>query len=247
MLDAKTKLEIDKRSKSRKIKEIIKKYPKVYEVLLKLRTAYLKMQSRERIFSKVYETNAWGDEESLSGSGSNLKETEAIRKKLPALFKKLKIKSLVDIPCGDFYWMKSLLADCKSIKYFGGDIVPEMILINNSKYKTSKIKFEKVDLVMDKVPKGDAVLCRDCLIHLSFKDGLKAIENICNSKSGYLLSTTFPHIKINKNSPTGPHGREINLELAPYNFPKPLSLINEGVANCPDKCLGIWKIKDLTK
>lgn len=245
--DAKAKLALERKSKSRKIKEFIKKYPSVYNATLKLRTIYLRLQSREKIFSSVYNTNAWADAESLSGPGSNLNETAVIRKELPKLFKKFNIKSVVDIPCGDFYWMKYLMKDCSEINYLGGDIVKQMIHSNNLKYGNSRIKFRKIDIVSNKVPKGDVVLCRDCLIHLSFADGLKAIENIRNSGTGYLLSTTFPNISVNKNSPTGPHGREINLQLPPYNFPKPLLLINEGVPKCPDKNLGLWKIKDLIK
>jgi len=243
--EAKVKLEHDRKSKSRKLKELIKKYPGLYSFMLKLRTISLNMRSRESIFSKVYETNAWADEESLSGSGSNMAETAAIRRELPKIFRDLKINSLVDIPCGDFYWMKHLLADCPKLTYFGGDIVGEMISKNNRRHRNLKVRFGKIDLVSDNVPKGDAILCRDCLIHLSFKDGLKAINNIKKSGSEYLISTTFQHLSINENSPTGPHGREIDLQLAPYNFPKPLMLINEEVPNCPHKCLGIWEIKDL--
>ncbi|MEK6849969.1 MAG: class I SAM-dependent methyltransferase [Nanoarchaeota archaeon] len=245
--DAKAKLERDKKSKNRRIKEFIKKYPAVYGAMLKLRNLYLRLQSREKIFSSVYNKNTWADAESLSGPGSNLNETTVIRKELPKLFKKFNVKSIVDVPCGDFYWMKYLIKDYPEINYFGGDIVKQMIHSNNLRFGNSRIKFRKIDIVSDKIPKGDIMLCRDCLIHLSFSDGIKAIENIKGSDSKYLLSTTFSNITVNKNSPTGSHGREINLQLHPYNFPKPILLINEGVPKCPHKNLGLWRIEDMIR
>ena len=43
-----------------------------------------------------------GDSNSFSGTGSNLDQTKEIIKKLPILIKNYKIKSILDIPCGDF-------------------------------------------------------------------------------------------------------------------------------------------------
>ena len=43
---------------------------------------------------------------------------------------------MLDIPCGDFYWMKEV--DLKDIEYIGADIVDELIKKNNDKFKAVK-------------------------------------------------------------------------------------------------------------
>ena len=62
--------------------------------------------SNEKIFTKFYNRNKWGNLESFSGDGSTIKETTKTRKIIENVIKKYKIKSLLDIPCGDFNWMK---------------------------------------------------------------------------------------------------------------------------------------------
>jgi hypothetical protein len=57
-------------------------------------------------FEGMYEQNIWGDRESRSGSASNLKSTERLRAELPALLRDLGVRSLLDIPCGDWVWMQ---------------------------------------------------------------------------------------------------------------------------------------------
>src|SRR5438552_4004881 len=89
-----------------------------------LRHRQLAMQSHSRIFDRIYHRNRWGDWESASGSGSNLAQTRVVRRVLPLLVEELGCRSLLDIPCGDYFWMKMLDMD---IDYTGGDIVPALI------------------------------------------------------------------------------------------------------------------------
>ena len=56
-----------------------------------------------------------------------------------------------------------------------------------------------MDLINDDLPKVDLIIVRDCLVHFSNKDIFKAIENIKQSKSKYLLVTTFSDLKKNEN------------------------------------------------
>ncbi len=73
------------------------------------------------IFTAIYEKHYWEDDESRSGGGSNLYATEKIRKAIPGLFSKYGVRSVLDIPCGDFVWFKEMKLDLES--YIGGDIV----------------------------------------------------------------------------------------------------------------------------
>jgi hypothetical protein len=97
-------------------------------------------------------------------------------------------------------------------------------------------------------PAADLLLCRDCLVHLSFADIDKALRNIRRSSLAYLLTTTFPAESVNADIVTG-DWRPLNLQAAPFNLPTPVELINEGCTEgdgaFADKSLGLWRIRDL--
>lgn len=64
----------------------------------------IKNRSIKSIFTEFYEPI--GDREMISGSGSDLVQTAAIARAIPELIKELKVKTMLDAPCGDFYWMR---------------------------------------------------------------------------------------------------------------------------------------------
>lgn len=192
------------------------------------------------VFSRIYMQNHWGDAESVSGTGSNREQTTAIRAALPALLTSLG-GSILDVPCGDFHWQ--LEAIPPTIRYIGGDIVPELIERNRAAYASRD--FRVIDLIKDDLPASDVLLVRDCLVHLSFSDATRAIENIRKSNVRYLLATTFVDRTFNEDIPTGAW-RPLNMQLAPFNFPSPLQLVDERcTGNFSDKALGVWRISDL--
>src|SRR5215217_7560047 len=57
-------------------------------------------------FSEIYEKKTFGGRLSRSGEGSDLLQTQVVRNDLPKILKRLSIQSLMDAPCGDWYWMK---------------------------------------------------------------------------------------------------------------------------------------------
>ena len=74
-----------------------------------LKRYFRPFRSEESVFSKVYRNNEWWDgEESKSGPGSGLTQTRRLRQELPLLFKELGVRTLLDAPCGDFYWTYSI-------------------------------------------------------------------------------------------------------------------------------------------
>lgn len=203
-------------------------------------------KSTKNVFESIYTNNGFKGKDSISGPGSDIEQTKVIRTYIPRLISKLYVKNILDIPCGDFYWMK--LVDLSPSNYIGGDIVKDLIKNNNQIYGKEKIKFSVIDLLKDPLPHSELLICRDCLVHLSYKDIQKAINNIKNSSIEYLLTTTFSERKENSDIQTG-QWRPLNLRLYPFNFPEPLELLNE---NCTendslytDKSLGLWKICDL--
>jgi hypothetical protein len=201
----------------------------------------LKDRFYKQTFQTIYEKNAWGDPQSLSGEGSNLDQTKAVRRELPKLAKELKVNSMLDIPCGDFFWMKEVKLD---LQYIGGDIVPALVERNQRLYCDQQHTFALLDLLGDPLPRVDLIFCRDCFVHFSFRSIFRALDNMRNSRSTYLLTTTFTERKSNEDITTG-SWRPINLQFPPFNFPPPLLVMDE---ECPvngygDKHLGLWKIE----
>ena len=197
------------------------------------------------IFKKIFDLHHWYDEESKSGPGSGLSQTRAVRKFLSDLLVQLQASTILDIPCGDFYWMKEVdLADCN---YCGADIVDDIINQNKIMYSNRRRKFIVADLTTSRLPVADLILCRDCLVHFSYEDIRKALANIQNSECKYLLTTTFPG-RINKDIRTG-EWRPIDLEASPFFLRKPLGLFNEncteGYGEYRDKSLALWEIDHL--
>ena len=133
-------------------------------------------------------------------------------------------------------------------RYIGADIVEELVLSNSRNYGGRLREFCVRDLTQDRLPTSDLVLCRDCLIHLSFRDINKALANIKASGSKYLLTTTFTDRPANLNTITGGF-RPLNLQIAPFDFPNPICVINEGYelegGTARDKSLGFWRIDEL--
>ena len=207
-------------------------------------------EPRYTVFRRIFDLNLWGNCESISGEGSTLERTAAIRSELPGLLARHGVRSMLDAPCGDFFWMKELALDVDS--YIGADIVPELIARNNECHSSPQRRFIVCDLVEDELPRADLVFCRDCLVHLSYAETKRALENFRRSGATWLLTTTFPDRRDNHDIKTG-DWRPINLERPPYGFPPAVELINE---NCdevdevlgafPDKSLGLWRLADLS-
>lgn len=208
--------------------------------------AQLRRRTAEEVFTDIFRGNKWGGTESVSGGGSDLFQTRVVRETLPSVLRDFSVHSMLDIPCGDFNWMRHV--GLESIDYTGADIVADLIRRNGQQHQAPNVHFCRLNLVEDKLPKVDLVFCRDCLVHLSFKDIFMALHNICDSGSTYLLTTTFTGRQQNSDILTG-RGRPLNLELPPFSLPPPLLAINEQCTEDDgaygDKTLGLWKVSDI--
>ena len=76
----------------------------------------------------------------------------------------------------------------------------------------------------------------------------KSIFRIKQSKSKYLMATSFVNIQTNSDILTA-NWRPINLEKKPFNFPEPIITINEECEEMDriysDKCICLWEIEEL--
>lgn len=222
----------------------IKRIPGLYEFLRYRVYGPLRSKSRKQVFLKIYRENLWGDKSSVSGPGSSLEMTAELRNALPGLLAELQVKSLLDLPCGDLEWIKHVPLGID--RYIGADIVEPLIESNRVEHAQFG-EFLHLDLLKDALPTVDAIFCRDCLIHLSNRDVLTALRNVAKTSAQYLITTTFPDLKVNTDTVT-PYWRALNLQLPPYNLPPPMHLIRDYSPLQPEdqqKYLGVWRISDL--
>jgi hypothetical protein len=200
----------------------------------------------ESTFAPFFTENLWGDVESVSGPGSSLTSTAKLRRELPKLLQKIGARTLLDAPCGDFNWMKETQLGVE--QYTGVDIIPDLITRNQKLYGNNETRFLLLDVTRDKLPRADVILCRDCLIHFSYRHVAAAIKSFKRSGSTYLLTNSYPAWNRNENIRTGDF-RPINVTLPPFNFPPPLARIDEKFqgeeVRYYGKILGLWKLSDL--
>jgi hypothetical protein len=205
----------------------------------------LKGKKPSEVFTEIYKENRWGSLESISGPGSSQEQAQRVAEELPPFFRRLGIASILDIPCGDFNWLKN--ADLSGIDYQGADIVEELVHKNNQNFRTEKRTFRILNLLSDDLPKVDLIFCRDCLVHFSSTDVSRALRNIARSGATYLLTTSFRDHAKNQDIVTG-QWRPLNLEVEPFSLPTPISVINEGCTEgegmYADKSLCLWRISE---
>ncbi|MEU7041694.1 class I SAM-dependent methyltransferase [Streptomyces varsoviensis] len=228
-------------------------------------------RTMEGVFTELYDNDTWnlylaGEEErgsggdkdtSRSGNGSNLAQTATLRAELPRLLARLGVRTLLDIPCGDFYWMSRL--DLGLDAYTGADLVPEIVERNARDFARPGREFRVLDITRSPLPKVDMVFSRDCLVHFGDSAVRAALENVKRSGSTYFAATTFTDRTDNAADIETGGWRSLNLTLPPFSLPAPNHVINENCSEVyvaqegdtgvrydfTDKSVGVWRVADL--
>lgn len=216
--------------------------------MLKFPMLWRKGREMRRVFSDIHRTRGWGEGESVSGPGSTRERAASFLPELVALVGALEVHTLLDVPCGDFNWAGPL-ADSVP-RYIGVDIVPGLVEANRRRHAAPSRRFLCRDLVTQRLPQADLVLCRDALVHLRLEDIVAALDNLGRTGATYLLATTFVEERPNEDIDTG-GWRPLNLQRPPFGFPAPLALIDERCHHTggvyADKRLGLWRFSDLPR
>jgi SAM-dependent methyltransferase len=198
-------------------------------------------------FTDIYENDGWPGGVSKSGKGSDDVQTAVLQQRLPEVVNELKIKTFLDLPCGDFFWMRNVKLP-RGCKYIGADIVEGMIA--NNKNTFPKKDFRVLNGLEQPIPKVDMIFCRDMLVHFPDKVALQFIKAAIDSGSKYIALTTFTN-KQNRTDISMGSWRPMNLERAPFELPRPLMRINEKCTEAngifADKHLAVWELKNLKK
>jgi hypothetical protein len=198
-------------------------------------------------FRRIHDTNMWGAAASTSGLGSEMDATAVLRAELPRLFKKLGVISLLDAPCGDAGWINK--ADL-GVRTVGVDIVPSLIESLQARAAAGEIRggYHLADITRDRLPRCDAILCRDALVHLSFANIERAVANFKASGAVWLIATTFPDWQTNGDCEDG-DWRALNVALKPFSWGAPVELLNDNCTEAGggwrDKSLGVWRLSSV--
>ncbi len=145
-------------------------------------------------FSKVYVQNLWGGILSRSGPGSEGDFANQKIKVLTEIIADYEINSILDIGCGDFYWMKEIapLLD----HYHGIDVVDDLVINNKKQYEGAKVSFQSIDVSKPddqkllNVRKVDLVTCLDVIGHL-LNDEIDSLLSfiLCDLEIKFLVVT----------------------------------------------------------
>jgi hypothetical protein len=163
---------------------------------------------------------------------------------LPRLLRELKVASLLDAPCGDAGWINRIAL---GMPYTGVDIVPAIVASLQRRAEAGELKgnYLLADITRDPLPRADAVLCRDCLVHLSFAHIARAIHNMRRSGAIWLITTTFTELQNNHDCEDG-DWRPLNFCRPPFDWPAPAALLDERCDEAGggyrDKSLGAWRL-----
>ncbi len=186
--------------------------------------------SNSEIFTATYLNYLWGRKEGdfnfYSGDGShNPKITNDYISKVSDFLAQLSSQPLViDIGCGDFHIGSQLAGYAKN--YIACDVVPEVIEANKNRYKLSNVSFRVLDASTQEIPKGDVVILRQVLQHLSNLDILNVLKRV-DGNFQYLIFTDHQPLEINwtanLDKQTGPNirtefGSGLDLTKHPFNL-----------------------------
>ena len=173
--------------------------------------------------------------ETFCGFGSYLQNTHNTSDFIRRIIKDKKIKSIIDIGCGDMNWMKYTLMDSPGIiSYTGIDQDSDMLLIASLAEINIPIELIKEDIrLLDKIHRYNLILCRDLLLHLENDEIEKVLKMFINSGSRWLITNNYAVLenkelnRVYEYTKRKRQSRNINLNVYPFNFPPPDKQIKE--------------------
>jgi SAM-dependent methyltransferase len=147
-----------------------------------IRSAVSAKQSVHTVFREIYERNGWGGEQGdfYSGPGSDGHAATSYAKGIKAFIADRGVGSVVDLGCGDFRVAGMFLDD--NIVYHGVEIVESLVADNMARYHSDRVTFTCLDIIEDRLPKGDLCLMREVLQHLSNAEILRVLPKLLQFK-----------------------------------------------------------------
>ncbi len=183
----------------------------------------------EGIFAYIYRHRLWGGaegEDLRSGSGSLPEYSRAYEDFVVALAERARIRSILDVGCGDFQVARRILDGLDpSVRYLGVDVVPDLIRHNQSRYGSAEVRFA-ISRAGEPYPEADLVTIRQVLQH---NDNGTVADILERARRACRWLVIAEHVPISPKSMnldirTGhetriEHGSGIYVEAPPFNLP----------------------------
>lgn len=147
----------------------------------------------KKAMQQVYEMKLWGSNQTAFYSGEGSHDPHIIKPYIEAVCKFLSsftsALTVCDLGCGDFNVGKEFVT--LSRKLIAVDIVPELIAHNQNTFQIKNLEFKCLDIAKDPLPKGDCVLVRQVLQHISNAE-IKAILGKLKQYKYVILTEHLP-------------------------------------------------------
>jgi len=158
--------------------------------------ALSKAREPAAIFSNIYRKKIWSHSDAdrvdfYSGIGSTEEYTHDYERTIGQFVEKNKIRTIVDLGCGDFQVGRRIL-DIVDCQYIGVDVVAELIERNSRKFGSGRVSFICKDISRDELPDGDLCLIRQVLQHLDNKTIARVLNNV--RKYPFCILTESQHV-----------------------------------------------------
>lgn len=161
------------------------------------------------VFKTIYDRGVWGGG---SGAGSNPEAVGPYMQFLQAFLQNNNIQSIVDIGCGD--WRFSQFINWGNRDYLGVDVVPSVIAANQQRFARPNVKFVCANPAGDfEAPRGDLLLLKDVLQHLSNENVMKLLALTKKFKFSIITNAYAP---VNDDCQNG-DTRPLDVRAMPFN------------------------------
>ena len=141
----------------------------------------------QNIFDRIYLTDEWSGG---SGPGSNAQNAAKYIKFLNSFIRENKIKSILDVGCGD--WQLMSMIDLSGVRYKGIDISPVATAFAKSKAPLgTDISAGNIEDIHESF---DLVHIKDVLQHLEFSECRRILEIISTRHKSALVVNEHPAV-----------------------------------------------------
>lgn len=195
------------------------------------------------VFDGIYAANGWNGTESRSGPGSGQAATARLRVALPVLVSSLGASVVVDVGCGDGYWMPDLPG------YVGCDVSAEAVALAQRRHPDRAYVVGGLrDVQLEPGLRSVLVFSRDAMQHLPLDEVLEVIVAAHDVGARWLLASTYIG-GVNRQIAAGDYF-EPDLMAAPFLLGRPDRIIPDGYGyhdpdevRDPRKYLALWRLR----
>lgn len=138
-------------------------------------------KSHQEVFENIYNKNSWHG--GGSGYGSEISYNLPFTVFMTYWITNNKIKSIVDLGCGDLQWMPYIYNYLPGVNYTGIDVVSSVIRNHQVNYPDQKfIECDLTEIDWDKIPNSDLYFIKDVLQHWPNNNISSWLDNFFNKK-----------------------------------------------------------------